>query len=123
MTQKFSIFKIPRRVIFVLLLILTCYPILVPIILPIHVNDRTITYYNFIKSIPDGSTVAIVLNPNTLRQNVQLKWKGRSFIYGLLGRSVTTFKWPNNPDARVEVWITTADQTKLLEKQFAINFY
>jgi glucosylceramidase len=72
---------------------------------------------------PDGSTVAIVLNPNTLRQNVQLKWKGRSFIYGLPGRSVTTFKWPDNPDARVEVWITTADQTKLLEKQFAINFY
>ena len=72
---------------------------------------------------PDGSTVVIAINRNTFRQNVQLKWKGRSFIYGLPGRSVTTFKWPDKPNTRVEVWMTTADQTKLLERQFAIDFH
>jgi glucosylceramidase len=71
---------------------------------------------------PDGSTTMIVLNPNMFRQNVELEWKGQSFIYGLPGRSVTTFKWPDEHNAGVEVWITTADQTKLLERQFGINF-
>jgi len=72
---------------------------------------------------PDGSTVVIVLNPNTFRQNVQLKWKGQSFIYGLPARSVTSFKWPNESNARVEVWMTTADKTKLLERQDAMEFH
>jgi glucosylceramidase len=72
---------------------------------------------------PDASTVVIALNRNTFRQNVELKWKGQSFIYGLLGRSVTTFKWPDEPNTRVEVWITTADQSKLLEKQSGIDFH
>ncbi len=71
---------------------------------------------------PDGSIVVIVLNPNTFRQNVELKWKGQSFIYGLPSRSVTTFKWPNKTNASVEVWMTTADQTKLLDRQPAIDF-
>jgi len=72
---------------------------------------------------PDGLTVVIVLNPNTFRQNVQLKWKGQSFIYGLPARSVTSFKWPNESNARVEVWMTTADKTKLLERQDAMEFH
>ena len=71
----------------------------------------------------DGSTAAIVFNPNAFRQNVQIKWKGLSFIKGLPGRSVTTFKWPDEPGATAEVWMTTADQTKLLERQSGINFH
>ena len=49
--------------------------------------------------------------------------KGRSFIYGLPARSVTTFKWPGRPGAGVEVWVTTADQIKLLERQQPVEFY
>ncbi len=65
----------------------------------------------------DASTVVIVLNPNAFRQNVQITWKGRSFIKPLLGRSVTTFKWSDESFPNVEVWITTADQTRLLRRQ------
>jgi len=71
----------------------------------------------------NGSTIVIALNPNTFRQNVELKWKGQSFIYGLPSRSVTTFRWPDEPNATVEVWMTTSDQTKLLKKQFATAFH
>ncbi|MHC4309088.1 MAG: glycoside hydrolase family 30 protein [Planctomycetota bacterium] len=67
---------------------------------------------------PDGSIVVIALNPNTFRQNVEFRSKGQSFIYNLPGRSVTTFKWPDEANATVEVWMTTADQSKLLEKQY-----
>lgn len=70
----------------------------------------------------DGSTVVIALNPNTFRQNVEFKWKGQSFIYGLPRRSVTTFRWPDETNATVEVWVTTADQTKLLERQLTTAF-
>jgi glucosylceramidase len=71
----------------------------------------------------DGSIAVIVLNPNTFRQNVELKWKGWAFIYGLPSRSVTTFRWPNENNAMVEVWTTTADQTKLLQRQTGARFY
>jgi glucosylceramidase len=40
----------------------------------------------------DGSIAVIVLNPNIFRQNVELKWKRHTIIYGLTGRSVTTFR-------------------------------
>ena len=71
---------------------------------------------------PDGSVVAIVLNPNTFRQNVRLRWKGLSFVYGLPKCSVTTCRWPNEHKAGVQVWITTADQSRLLERQPGTKF-
>jgi len=72
---------------------------------------------------PHASIVVIVLNPTTFRQNVALAWKQQSFIYVLPRRSVTTFRWPNEANAKVEVWTTTADQTKLLEKQPETRFH
>ncbi len=71
----------------------------------------------------DGSTVVIVLNPNPFRQNVQLRWKGQSFIYALPNRCVATFRWPDTPDALVDVWITTADQSFLLQKYLPATFH
>lgn len=71
----------------------------------------------------NGSTVVIVLNPNTSRQNVELRWNGESLIYGLPGRSVTTFKWSDEPDPKVGAWITTGDQAKLLERQLPTRFH
>jgi hypothetical protein len=50
------------------------------------------------------------------------RWKGQSLIYLLPARSVTTFKWPDRPNAAVEVWVTTADQIRLLEKQLPAEF-
>jgi hypothetical protein len=40
----------------------------------------------------------------------------------LPGRSVITFKWANNVSSDVEVWLSTADQSSLLEKQDDIEF-
>ena len=81
-------------------------------------NIQNVAFVN-----PDGSTAVIVLNPNNFKKNVEFKWKGQTLIYGLPGRSVTTFRWPDQTGATVEVWITTADQTKLLEKQPGTCFF
>jgi glucosylceramidase len=66
---------------------------------------------------PDGSIVAIVLNPRAAGQDIAVRCQGRSFTYHLPPCSVTTFTWSDAPGAAVEVWMTTADQTKLLQKQ------
>jgi len=66
---------------------------------------------------PDGSLVAIVLNPLEAGQDIAVRCQGQSFTYRLPARSVTTFSWPDAAGAAVEVWMTTADQTRLLEKQ------
>ena len=81
-------------------------------------NIQNVAFVN-----PDGSIAIIVLNPNNFRKNVEFKWKGQSLIYGLPSRSVTTFRWPDQINAIVEIWITTADHTKLLEKQSGTRFY
>ena len=58
-----SIFKrigeIDRRVIFILILLLTIYPLLYPIGLPVQVTSQTLQAYEAINEIPDGSVVLV----------------------------------------------------------------
>jgi glucosylceramidase len=70
----------------------------------------------------DGSLVTIALNTDSLPQNVMLSWNGQSFQYLLPARSTATFKWDDQPSATVEVWLTTGDETKLLNQEPDVNF-
>lgn len=71
---------------------------------------------------PDQSIVAIVLNEDTNLRTINIQWNKQSFSYELPSRSVTTFTWPNNLNATVDVWITTGDKKKLLEEQPQVSF-
>lgn len=71
---------------------------------------------------PDGSVVVIALNPNNFGQSIELRWNEQSFFCRLPPRSVTTSKWLAEQKADVQVWMTTADQTKLLERLSGARF-
>jgi glucosylceramidase len=71
---------------------------------------------------PDGSIVVITLNENTGSRDFRMEWNGQAFSTTLPGRSVTTFKWPNQTNATVGVWMTTADKSKLLAQQANLQF-
>ncbi|NCC51340.1 MAG: hypothetical protein EOM20_09005, partial [Spartobacteria bacterium] len=66
---------------------------------------------------PDGSLVLIACNPATLMQNYPIRWNGESISYPMPPRSVATFTWPGVSGATVDVWVTSGDQSRLLEEQ------
>ncbi len=66
---------------------------------------------------PDTSTVVIAFNDQHTPRNYAIHWKSQSFNYLIPQRSVATFVWPDQSNANVEVWLTTGDKTKLLQKQ------
>ncbi|MEN6384132.1 MAG: glycoside hydrolase family 30 beta sandwich domain-containing protein [Phycisphaerales bacterium] len=72
---------------------------------------------------PDGSRVCMAVNTSTSSHNLKIIWNSQYFIYTLPAESVTTFIWPNQANAFVEVCITTGDQSKLLEEQDAVQFH
>ena len=82
------------------------------------VGIENITFVN-----SDGSLVALVVNPDNAEHNLKVQWNSQSFIYTLPPVSLTTFVWPDTLNATVEVWITNAEQTKLLERQPDISFH
>lgn len=71
----------------------------------------------------DGTIINYVINEATGVRNYEVDWNGQSFLYPVAGRSVTTFKWPNETDAVVEVWVTTGDQSELIEQRASIGFH
>jgi hypothetical protein len=71
---------------------------------------------------PDDSIVVIALNENVGLRDFRMEWNGQAFSTTLPGRSVTTFKWPNQTNATVEVWMTTTDKSKLLAQQENLQF-
>lgn len=70
---------------------------------------------------PSGTIAAVVLNPDRTECRVTLMCGNQSFSGDLPARSVTTFVWSNLARGPVEVWTTTADRTKLLEKQMPVR--
>jgi glucosylceramidase len=69
----------------------------------------------------DNSIVCLATNASTSSHNLKIAWNNKSFIYPLPAVSFSTFIWrPNSND--VNVWITTGDQQKLLEKQRTVFF-
>lgn len=79
---------------------------------------RNISFLN-----PDGTRVCMALNTSTSPHNLKIIWNGQYFIYGLPAQSVTTFIWPNQSSASVNVWMTTGDQSKLLSQQSSVQFH
>jgi len=71
----------------------------------------------------DDTVINYVINQATDVRNYKIEWNGQLLIYPLPSRSITTFKWPNQVDAAVEVWITTGDQSKLIEQQPDTQFH
>jgi glucosylceramidase len=69
-----------------------------------------------------GSFAVLVLNAESSAQSVEMTWRGQRFVYDLPERSVVTFTWPDAYNPPVEVWMTTADQTRRLHRMVDINF-
>jgi hypothetical protein len=64
----------------------------------------------------------IALNIEPSDQLIKIEWNGRSFKYLLPARAVGTFVWEDQSDSPVQVWLTTGDQTKLLNREADILF-
>jgi glucosylceramidase len=79
---------------------------------------RTVVFKN-----TDGSIVSYVVNPETNSHNLKLPWKGQWVIYTIPARSIVTFLWNDVTNAQVQVWITTGDQTKLLEEARSVKMH
>lgn len=79
-------------------------------------NIKNVSFQN-----PDGSIVCFVVSPDSSPHNLRIAWGTKTFIYTLPAASVSTFVWNPGSDI-VNVWITTGDQTKLLQKQHIVFF-
>lgn len=71
----------------------------------------------------DGKRVCMAVNTSGSAHNLKILWNGQYFISALPAESVTTFIWPNQANAAVEVWMTTGDQTKMLTQQGSVQFH
>jgi glucosylceramidase len=79
---------------------------------------KTVAFQN-----TDGSIVLYVVNSNAAADTLKLQWNGQWTISPIPARSVMTFRWNNQPNARVEVYLTTGDQTSLLEHRTPVFFH
>jgi glucosylceramidase len=70
----------------------------------------------------DGSRVVIALNSDSSAQVIQIEWDGQFFEYVLPARAAATFIWNDQPDSPVQVWLTTGDQAKLLNREADLHF-
>ena len=71
----------------------------------------------------DGSIVLYVVNPHSSADTLKLKWNNQWAIRTIPARSIMTFKWNNEPNAKVDIYLTTGDQTSLLECQSPVYFH
>jgi glucosylceramidase len=69
----------------------------------------------------DNSIVCLVTNASASSHNLKIAWNNKSFIYPLPAVSFSTFVWRADSND-VNVWITTGDQQKLLQKQRMVFF-
>lgn len=71
----------------------------------------------------DGSLVLYVVNPASSAETLKLEWNGQWVISAVPARSITTFRWDNTPNAKVDVYLTTGDQTSKLDHRRAVYFH
>ncbi len=71
----------------------------------------------------DGSLVLYAVNPNSFGEELKLQWNSQWVISRIPGSSIMTFRWDNVPNAKVDVYLTTGDQTSLLEKRSPLYFH
>jgi glucosylceramidase len=81
-------------------------------------NIRTVAFKN-----TDGSLVLYAVNSNTSGDTLKLEWNGQWVVSAVPARSIMTFRWDNEPNAKVDVYLTTGDQTSLLEHRSHIYFH
>jgi glucosylceramidase len=79
-------------------------------------NIKNVSFQN-----PDGSIVCFVVNQDASPHNLRIAWNTLSFIYTLPASSISTFVWQPGSN-EVNVWITSGDGTKLLQKQHTVYF-
>ncbi|MDQ2732005.1 MAG: glycosyl hydrolase [Armatimonadota bacterium] len=81
---------------------------------------------------PDGSSALVIFNESYNTQNYAIQWKdaftrSAAFMNGsfdemLPPRSVLTLVLPAVPTLRIQSWLTTGDESKLLEKEPDVDF-
>jgi hypothetical protein len=55
--------------------------------------------------------------------NARVAWNTQWLVRTMPARSIVTLRWNNVSDAKVEVYVTTGDQTSLLTQQTSIFFH
>lgn len=81
-------------------------------------NVQTVGFKN-----TDGSVVLYAVNPHSSSDALKLEWNNQWTINDIPSRSIMTFHWDNVPNAKVDVYLTTGDQTSLLEQLDFIYFH
>jgi glucosylceramidase len=79
-------------------------------------NIKNVSFQNL-----DGSIVCFVVNQDASPHNLKIAWNTLWFIYALPASSVSTFVWQPGSN-EVNVWITSGDGAKLLQKQHIVFF-
>jgi glucosylceramidase len=70
----------------------------------------------------DDSIVLYAVNPNAFASPLKIEWNGQRVMTSIPGRVIMTFRWDDVPNATVDVYLTTGDQTKLLSKEADLFF-
>jgi glucosylceramidase len=81
-------------------------------------NIRTVAFKN-----TDESVVLYAVNSNASGDTLKLEWSGQWAIIAIPARSIITFRWDNQTNARVDVYLSTGDQASLLEHRSDIYFH
>lgn len=88
---------------------------------------RVASASNTIKTVAfknaDGSVVIYAVNANTSEATLKLEWNSQWTIGNIPARSIMTFRWDNTRNAKVDVYLTTGDQTSLLEHRSPVYFH
>lgn len=71
----------------------------------------------------DGSLVLYAVNPNTIADTVKLECGSQWALSSIPARCIMTFRWNNQSNAKVDVYLTTGDQSSLLEQRSSIYFH
>lgn len=79
---------------------------------------RTVAFKN-----TDGSMVLYAVNSTSAGEILKLQWNGQWTLCPIPARSILTFRWNNQPSAKVDVYLTTGDQTSLLEDHSPVFFH
>ena len=71
----------------------------------------------------DGSVVLFAVNTTNYESNLKLSWNSQWALRKIPARALMTFRWNNQTDAKVDVYLTTSDKASLLKKQDSILFH
>ena len=71
----------------------------------------------------DGSIVLYAVNSNASDETLKLEWNNQWAISSMPARSIMTFCWNDETNAKVDVYLTTSDQASLLEHLASVNLH